>query len=209
MTTYYLIRGNQIVSTIESTGVTALPLMGGGDVMSLLNETHAQHLMSYMDLTYQEALAALGLADLRDSMVKSVFAASLATVLSADVTGIVAYHLIDVDDTYSLWQCDGQQDDLMALHGQLWQLNPENTLGALAAVQTFGTAFYPDAVRTMTGMTNQQALARRDRFATYLESLGYDNTVDLRSATNEHEQMIGITIALGHTEAQLWSQMIE
>ena len=56
-------------------------------------------------------------------------------------------------------------------------------------------------------MTVQQALARRDRIATYLESLGYSNTAALRAAADEHTQMLGVVDALGYTEAQLWNTM--
>jgi len=205
MTRYYLIRGEQIISTIDSDGgdVIALPLLAGGDAMSLLNEQHAANLMSNLDLTAHGALAALGVADLRDTMLKSVFVGANPV---SHVTGIAAYHLIDVG-TYSLWQVDGQQDDLLALHAELWEMEPAQTLGLLAVVQTFGDVFYASAVRTATGMTVQQALARRDRVAAYLESLGYTDTAALRAATDEHAQMLGVVQALGYTVAQLWAAM--
>jgi len=205
MTRYYLIRGEQIISTIDSDGgdVIALPLLGGGDAMSLLNEQHAHNLMANLSLTAAEALAALGVADLRDTMLKSVFVGCNPVSLSA---GMAAYHLIDIDD-YALWQVDGQPDDLLALHAQLWGMVPAQTLGLLAVVQTFGDAFYPTAVRTATGMTVQQALARRDRLASYLESLSHTDTAALRAATDEDAQMIGVATALGYTEAQLWAAM--
>jgi len=207
MTRYYLIRGEQIISTIDSDGgdVIALPLLGGGDAMSLLNEQHAHNLMTNLDLTAYEALAALGVADLRDTMLKSVFVGCNPVSLSA---GMAAYHLIDVGD-YALWEVDGQQGDLLALHAQLWQMEPTTTLGMLAVVRTFGNLFYVSAVRTAAGMTAGQALARRDRVASYLESLGYSDTAALRAATDEHTQMLGIVTALGHTEAQLWAAMAE
>ncbi|HUW11668.1 MAG TPA: hypothetical protein VM537_18190 [Anaerolineae bacterium] len=207
MTKYYLIRGEQIISTIDSDGgdVIALPLLAGGDAMSLLNEQHAQNLMANLALSRDEALAALGMADLRDTMLKSVFVGSNPV---SHVSGIAAYHLIDVGD-YALWQVDGQQQDLLALHARLWEMAPAATLGLLAVVQTFGDAFYVSAVRTATGMTVQQALARRDRIAVYLESLGYSNTTALRAAIDEHAQVLGVVAALGYTVQQLWAAMAE
>ena len=207
MTRYYLIRGEQIISTIDSDGgdVIALPLLGGGDAMSLLNEGHAHNLMANLGLSVAEALAALGVADLRYMMLKSVFVGANPV---SHVSGVAAYHLIDVGD-YALWQVDGQQDDLLALHAQLWQMAPVATLGLLAVVQTFGGAFYASAVRTATGMTAGESLARRDRIAVYLESLGYTDTAALRAATDEHAQMLGVVTALGYTEAQLWTAMAE
>lgn len=210
MATYYLIRGDQIIATIDAGDVDriALPLLGGGDDMSLFNEQHAQNLMANLNLTPAEALSALGVADLRDTVQKAVFVSSQQAVQSADLTGLVPYHLVDIDDTYSLWQVDGQQSDLLALHNVLWQATPVETLGLLAVVQTFGSAFYAAAVRTATGMTAQQALQRRDRIAAYLESNGYADTGALRAATNEHQQMAGIVTALGYTMANLWQQMV-
>jgi len=205
MTKYYLIRGEQIISSIDSDGgdVIALPLLGGGDAMSLLNEGHAHNLMANLGLTAAEALAALGVADLRDTMLKSVFVGCNPVSLSA---GMAAYHLIDVGE-YALWQVDGQQDDLLALRARLWDMAPASTLGLLAVVQTFGSTFYPTAVRTATGMTAQQSLARRDRIAAYLESLGYSNTAALRAAMDEHTRVLGVVTALGYTVAQLWAAM--
>jgi hypothetical protein len=207
MATYYLIRGDQIIATIETAaGLVCMPILGGGDAMSLLNQQHAQNLMANLDLSAAEALAALGVANLLDSTLKTVFVAP--NPVGIDVQGITAYHLIDVG-TRALWQCDGQQDDLLALHDELYEMSPEDTLGMLAVVNEFGTSFYQSAVRTATGMTVQQALVRRDRIADYLESLDYDNTDNLRAATNEHDQMLGIVTALEHTEAQLWAAMVE
>jgi len=203
---YYLIRGDQVVATIEDGGnVICLPRLGGGDPLSLLNEQHALNLMRNLNLTAAQALAALGLADLRTSMLKTVFVAP--NPVSVDVAGIIPYHLLDIG-AFSLWQCDGQQDDLLRIHNALWTRAPTGTLGLLAVVQTFGNAFYPSAVRTATGMSVQQALARRDRVASYLESQGFGNTAALRTATNEHDQMLGIVTALGYTAAQLWGKMV-
>jgi hypothetical protein len=206
MTKYYLIRGDHVLSTIDSIGdVIALPLFGGGDPMSLLNEQHAANLMANLSLTAAQALAAMGLSDLRSSTIKTVFVAP--NPVSIDVSGIAPYYLINIG-AYALWQCDGQQDDLLRLHTALWPRAPAQTLGLLAVVQTFGSAFYPSAVRTATGMTTQQALDRRNRVATYLESLGFTNTAAVRTATTEHTQMLGITTALGYTAAQLWGKMV-
>jgi len=205
MATFYLIRGNQIVAELEadSTDVIglSLPLFGGGDAVSMLNAAHAQALMNNLGLSAAGALAALGLVDLRSTMLKSIVVGSDPT--SVNAPGVIAYRLIDIGD-YSIWQCDGQQDDLLALHYEMWAKAPEQVLGLLAVVQTFGEQFYTTAVRSATGMTATQALARRDRIASYLESLGYSNTTALRAATDEHAQMVGIAAALGYTEAQLW-----
>lgn len=206
---YYLIRGNQIVGTIDANaaGLIGLPLLGGGDPMSLLNVQHAHALMESQGWTGADALAALGLADLRASMLKTIFVGNNPAAHSAIVGGVVAYHLIGVGE-YSIWQCDGQQEDLLRLHGRLWQMEPAQTLGLLAVVQTFGTWFYSGAVRAATGMTAQQSLQRRDRIAAYLESLNYSNTAALRTATDEHTQMLGVATALGNSEQQLWSAMV-
>ena len=206
MTRYYLIRGEQIISTIDSDGgdVIALPLLGGEDAMSLLNEQHAANLMTNLGLTAHGALAALGVADLRDTMVKSIFVGCNPVSLSA---GMAAYHLVDVGD-YALWQVDGQQQDLLALHAQLWEMVPASTLGMLAVVRIFGSLFYVSAMRTATGMTAGQALARRDRVADYLESLGYGDTAALRAATDEHARVLGVVAALGYTVQQLWAAMV-
>ena len=92
MTKYYLIRGNQIISTVEVEGNNFIVIsrLGGGDAMSLLNEDHATNLMSNLGLTAVEALDALGIADLRDSMLTTVFMGSepvgLAHGLSAELS---------------------------------------------------------------------------------------------------------------------------
>ena len=211
MTKYYLIKGDQVVSTLDPTGgdVVALPLLSGWDGMSLMSEYHVQILMANLDLTAAEALTAMGIADLRESMLSSVFIASAASVNGADVSGLAAYHLVNISGDYSLWQVCGQQEDLLRLHAQLWAMAPTEALGLLAVVQSYGEAFYDAAVRTATGMTVEQAVARRDRIADYLESLGYTDTDALRAATTEGARMIGIVEALGYTEAQLWSAMVE
>ena len=209
MTIYYLIRDNNLVSTIDTGAgdVLALPLLCGGDSMSLMCKSHADNLMANMSLTAAEALDALGLSDLRSGVVQSVFIASQAAVLSIAVTGVAPYHLADIDETYSLWQVDGQEDDLLGLHAALWASAPTETLGLLAAVDEFGVSFYPSAVRAATGMTVADALARRDLIADYLEGLGYEDAAARRASTDEHAQMVGIAEAMGYTAAQLWSAM--
>ena len=208
MAQFYLIRGNQIVADIKTSAgdVTALPLIYSGDApLSLLNVEHAQALMASQGWTAVEALAALGLADLRGSMLKTVVVGN--DPVSSPVAGLVAYRLVNIDD-YALWQVDGQQEDLLALHAEMWAASPTETLGLLAVVQSFGASFYPSAVRAATGMTTQAALARRDRLADYLESLGHTETTALRAGTDEDEQTLGVVTALGHTEAQLWAAMV-
>ena len=210
MADFYLVRGNQIVTEINTSAgdVTALPLLrdDGEAPLSLLNVRHAEALMASQGWTARQALDALGIADLRSTMLKTIFVGNDLATHSAIIGGVVAYHLIRIGD-YSLWQVDGQQADLLALHARLWEMAPAATMGLLAVVQTFGSTFYPTAVRTATGMTAQQALARRDRVADYLESLGYSNTAALRAATDEHAQMLGAVQALGYTVQQLWAAM--
>jgi hypothetical protein len=207
MTEYYLIRGAQIVATLDASeiGRITLPRLAGADAMSLLNAEHAENLMANLGMTADEALAALGVADLRESVITAVVVASQESINGVDVSGLAAYHLADIDATYSLWQVDGQQNDLLRLHQQLWTAEPVQTLGLIAVVGVPDESFYADAIRIATGMTVEQALARRDRIADYLESLGHTETATLRAATTEHAMIVGIAEALGYTEAQLWS----
>jgi len=211
MADFYLVRGNQIIAEIDTSAgdVTALPLLrdDGEAPLSLLNAEHAEALMASQGWTPHQALDALGIADLRASMLKTVFVGNDPATHSAIVGGVVAYHLINVGD-YSIWQVDGQQADLLQLHARLWEMAPAATMGLLAVVQTFGSTFYPTAVRTATGMTAQQSSARRDRIAAYLESLGHTETAALRAAMDEHALMLGVATALGATEAQLWAAMV-
>ena len=206
MTTYYLIRGDQVVSTIPAAAgdVVAIPVLAGGDNMSLLNKWHALNLMANLNLTAAEALAALGIVDLTAGTQSTVFLASAASVNGVDVTGIVAYHLADVSETRSLWQVCGQEADVLELHAQLWEMEPAQVLGLLAVVQEHGVSFHDSAARIAVGMTAAQALARRDYIADYLEQLGHADTDALRAATTEGAQVVGIATALGYTEAQLW-----
>jgi len=207
MTTYYLIHNNNLLATLDTTlgDVVALQLMRSADGMSLLNQVHADNLMTNLSLTAAQALAALGLSDQRANLVKTVFLTAPVVSLQTRVDG-PAYKLLDVG-TYALYQVDSNAANLLALHQELWAKAPLQTLGMLAVVQVFGTSFALTAARTAMGMTATQALARRDRIATYLESLGQTAT-DLRAATNEDTQMTGIVTALGYTPAQLWARMV-
>jgi len=206
MTISYLIRDNALVANVETSegDITALPLLASG-VMSLMSEVHAQNLMTNLNLTAEEALAALGIVDHRGATRKAV-------VIGPDVSGGYpwpVYKLINISDDYALYEVDANDDALLALHATLWQMEPAQSLGLLAVVETFGVSFYDSLVRTATGMTVAEALARRDRIADYLELQGYSNTTALRAATTEHEQMAGIVIALGHTMVQLWGAMVD
>ena len=212
MATYYLIHNDQLINEfdMDDTAVTglSLSLLGGGETISLMNAQHAQNLMTNLSLTPAEALAALGIVDMRSSVVKTVFVGPDPAGSSHIVGGLVAYPLITIGD-YGLWQVDGIPDDLLRLHALLWQMEPAQTIGMLAVVQVFGDRFYDSAVRTYAGMTIAQVLARRDQIAAYLESLGHTNTAALRTATTEDAQMVGIVTALGYTEAQMWEAMVD
>jgi hypothetical protein len=210
MTIYYLIRGSQLVGEIDSSEINhiSLPALAGDDAMSLLNAQHAQNLMANLGLTPEAALAALGVADLRSAVHTCVALASAEAVQRTDATGLVVRHLADVDAAYSLWQVNGLVADLMRMHASLWSAEPLETLGALAAVEVWGSAFGAEAVRISTGMTLAQAAARRDRIADYLQSGGRDVT-QLRAATTEHELVLGVAAALGYSAVQMWSAMVQ
>lgn len=207
MTRLYLIKNDSLLAVIDSgvADVVALPLFRADDDMSLLNERHAINLMTNLSLTATQALVALGVSDQRASLISTVFVTTQIVSLETTVEG-VAYKICDIG-SYALYQVLSNQSNLLALHAELWALAPTLTLGMLAVVQTFGTSFYPSAMRTAVGMTVAQALARRDRIATYLESLGKDASA-LWAATNEHAQMSGIVTALGYTMTQLWAAMV-
>jgi hypothetical protein len=203
---YYLIKNNNLLGVIGDAGViVALPLFRGDDHMSLMDEQHVNNLMTNLSLTPVQALAALGLVDQRANLIKTVFLAPQIVSLQTPIEGPV-YFLADIG-AYKIWQVDSAQSNLLALHAELWAMTPPLTLGMLAVVNVFGTSFHPSAMRTATGMTVEQALARRNRIATYLESLGKNASV-LRAATNEHTQMNGICVALGYTMTQLWAAMV-
>jgi hypothetical protein len=113
--------------------------------------------------------------------------------------------LVDVGN-YSIWWVKAEAETLKELHALLWNMNPKETLGALAAVKTFGESFYDQRVARATGMTVQQFLTRRGKIVNYLKSLGKDTTL-LSQATTEHEMVEGIVVALGYTMPQLWNAM--
>ena len=207
MTRLYLIKNDSLLAVIDSgvADVVALPLFRADDDMSLLNERHATNLMTNLSLTAAQALAALGVSDQRASLISTVFVTTQIVSLETTVEG-AAYKICDIGG-YALYQVLSNQSNLLALHTELWAKVPTLTLGMLAVVQTFGTSFFPSAMRTAVGMTVAQAIARRDRIAAYLESLGKDATA-LRAATNEHTQMVGIVTALGYTMTQLWGKMV-
>ena len=115
--------------------------------------------------------------------------------------------LMDVGN-YSLWMARAEAETLLGLHEALWDMNPKQTLGCLAAVQTYGDKFYTNRVRKAVGMTQQQALAQRDRIADYLDSLGKD-TKALRRAATEDKIVRGIVESLRLTMDQLWDAMRE
>lgn len=117
-----------------------------------------------------------------------------------------AWKLIDIGD-YGLWELLTDEDELMRVHEVLWDVAPGSTFGLLGAVRVYGTSFYARAVMDAFDHPAAELLARRDRIATYLEGLGYDDTDALRAAMTEHAQIAGIVTALGFTMEQLWNAM--
>jgi hypothetical protein len=136
--------------------------------------------------------------------IQTIFVAPQMVQLTVPIEG-PCYKLLDVG-AYTLWQVDTNAANALALHNVLYAMTPASTLGALAVVKEFGATFEDSAIRTATKMTAAQATARRNRVATYLDSLG-KNTVALRDATTEHAQVLGIVSALGYSAAQMWSVM--
>lgn len=137
---------------------------------------------------------------------------NLTVVLTPqDVKGITApwrgeyWRLVDVGD-YSLWAVDAPASVLLDLHAELWAMSPTETFGVLAVASARGNWFLKAAVRHHAGMTGQEALARRNRVASYLDGLGHDTT-ELRAAMDEAEQMAGIVTALDYEMSQLWTVM--
>jgi len=115
--------------------------------------------------------------------------------------------LIDIGPSAALWVAKSHEAEaLLSVHDQLWALDPAGTFGLLAAVKESGESFYDKRVRIATGMTVQEALARRNRIANYLDTLGKDTTA-LRAAMTEDAQVIAIVEALGFTEQALWNAM--
>jgi len=209
MTTYYLIHNDNLVGTIEADtpGFVALGLLRTTEAMSLMDSRHVDNLMTNLSLTPAEALAALGIVDTRASAIKALLVAPQIVSLQTVVDG-PAYKLADVG-AYSIYQVDAAQANLLAIHNELYAMSPASTLGLLAVVSVFGTSFYPSAVRTAIGQTAAQAIARRDRIAAYLESIGKTNTTALRAATDEGAQIAGIATALGVDMSAVWAAMVE
>ncbi len=136
----------------------------------------------------------------------------LTVVLApADVSGITApmhgkcWKLIDVGN-YSLWAVDAPASVLMALHEELWAMSPTEVLGVLAVASARSNVFLPAAVRHYTEVSVEDALARRDKIADYLDGLGKNTTV-LCTATTEHDVVNGIVVALGYTLQNVWDAM--
>lgn len=119
-----------------------------------------------------------------------------------------AWKLIDIGAHASLWEIYSDEINLIQIHTVLYEtMVPENIWGLLGVVNVYGTSFYPSAVMDTFDHPAAELLARRDRIAAYLESLGYEATSFLRSADTEHKQIRGIVEALGYTITQLWSMM--
>jgi len=113
--------------------------------------------------------------------------------------------LVDVGN-YCLWSVNAPVDTLLALHAELWAMQPTETLGVLAVVKEMGKNFLVWGVRNATGMTIRETLDRRDRISTYLQSLGKDTT-ELDAVEGEHGQIYGVAAALGYTLQDLWLAM--
>lgn len=207
MSRYFLIVNDSLVGEIDgdNPGVIALPLLRTTDSMSLINQIHISNLMTNLNLTPVQVMAALGITDQRALLIKTLFIAPQIVSLNTRIDG-PAYKITDIG-AYSIYQVDSNQANLLELHAELWARTPVQTLGMLAVVQTFGTSFYTTAMRTAVGMTAAQALTRRNLIATYLESLGKSATA-LRAATDENMQVAGIATALGVTMAQVWAAMV-
>lgn len=129
-----------------------------------------------------------------------------------DTSGITApwrgeyWKLVDMGSYASLWCVDAPAAVLLGLHEELWAMSPAGTFGVLAVASAWSNAFLPAAVRHHTSMTIAEALARRNRIADYLDTLGC-NTTELRAALDEQAQMIGVVHALEKTMSQLWHVM--
>lgn len=119
--------------------------------------------------------------------------------------GIEHEKLMDIG-SYTFWWVKGEIEKLKELHEYLWAESPTEVLGAIAAVETFGSTFYDERIARGTGMTAGQFVARRGKIAAYLAGLGYDTT-QLETATTEHALIEGICVALGKTLQDLWAAM--
>jgi len=123
----------------------------------------------------------------------------------------LAYHgeawpLIAIGD-YWLYELCSDEDELMRVHNALYDLAPGATFGLLAVVDVYGTSFYPYAVMSTFDHPASELIARRNRIASYLESLDYSSTAELRAAVTEHAEVSGIVTALGYTMPVLWNVM--
>lgn len=69
MAIYYLIRGNTITAEIDTqdAGVVALPLMAGGQNISLINRAHILAIMNKFNRTAGQIVDDLGLVDEREA----------------------------------------------------------------------------------------------------------------------------------------------
>ena len=63
MAKLYLLRGREIISIIddEDVAVTALPLMGGGETLTLINEEHLKTLALNIEVPVDRAIEKMGL----------------------------------------------------------------------------------------------------------------------------------------------------
>ncbi len=116
------------------------------------------------------------------------------------------WKLVDTGNQASLWAVDAPASVLLDLHDELWAMSPAGTFGVLAVASARPNVFLPAAVRYHVGISEVEALARRDRIADYLDGLGKDTT-ELRAALDEHVQMVAIVGALGFSVTQFWSAM--
>ena len=71
MTEYSLIKGDEVISTIDLSDkdLLAVPLLNGEDGMSLISERHIKNLMDRLKLTKAEVLEMMGITDKRTTEV--------------------------------------------------------------------------------------------------------------------------------------------
>lgn len=209
MTTYYLIKGNSLLSEFDTDAgdVVALPLVDGS-TMSLLDQSHVQTMKSNLELTNQEVLDAFGWQDHRGDNIKTVFVSRDITSLSTPVEGAI-YKLFDIETNYALWEVDSNQDNVIAIHNELYTtLTPNNLFGIMGIVDVFGVSFQNRGGANLVGLSIPDALARRDLMVSYLNNRGYSNTTRLETATTEGEFIFGFVEALGYSEQDLWDAMV-